>query len=176
MERDIYQSSIRKWLENTQQVQTYAITLTLKQKKNNLSIDIYTAQKTMKNFLTRISRELLGNKHKKKFPLQRIPSYETKGRLHYHLLIDLPEKNLEEVEFITQRHWNPSVIPVAYNETKVKHIYDCSGWLNYITKFEKRNDDIDVLNTYVGQHYAQNPESKSLSTFHTTVLQIGNPL
>ena len=66
MERDIYQSTIRKWLENTQWIQPYAISLTLKQRINNLSIDIYTAQKTMKNFLTRISRELLGNKHKKK--------------------------------------------------------------------------------------------------------------
>ena len=170
MERDIYQSTIRKWLENTQWIKPYAISLTLKQRVNNLSIDIYTAQKTMKNFLTRISRELLGNKHKKKFPLQRIPSYETKGRLHYHLLIDLPEKNLEEVEFITGRHWNPNVIPVAYNQTKVKPIYNANGWLNYITKFEKRNDDIDIVNTYIGQHYAQHLESKSITSFNTTGL------
>jgi hypothetical protein len=146
-------NELRKWLMNYQWINPFAVTLTFKQKLNGLPLDKYIAQNQVKNFLTRLSTKIFGNNYKRrKQNLNRITTLETKGRLHSHMFLDLPDYQPESATNLIKETWNPDLLDWAYKQTaesKVETITDQTKWLFYITKFKERNDELDLTNTYL---------------------------
>ena len=149
MDRNKYREELREWICKTRWKNPFAITLTMKQKFNGIWIDNIIAQNQIKNFLNRISNKILGNNYKRRGELQRVSTLETKGRLHSHLFVDIPEKELSDIRGLCAATWDPKVIDYANRQQKVAKVYSVGGWVKYITKFEEDKDDIDILNSYL---------------------------
>ena len=156
-------NALRKWLLNYDWINPFAITLTFKQRVNNIALDKYIAQNQVKNFITRISTKIFGNHFKRRNQnLNRISTMETTGRLHTHMFLDLPEYKLSEATNLIKDNWNPEILDWAYKQTdtevinkqhgtEIERVNSQKGWLFYITKFKSRNDELDLTNTFLGQ-------------------------
>jgi hypothetical protein len=143
---------LKRWLFNTEWNNPIALSLTFKQRFNNISLDIIKASSAVGNFLTRIQKGLLGQNYKRNNiePLQVVSTLETKGRIHAHLAIDLPLKTtFAEIEKLTNYHWNGRRIPFSYYENKITPVENAGGWMSYITKFKDDNDTLDLPNTFL---------------------------
>ena len=142
-----YHTQLKKWLmqrndENGKTVlypKLIAATLTFKN-----SVDEITASRTLTYCLNPINRKLFGkNGNKRGEKLKVIPALETKGNLHFHLLVEIPEgKSVAFVIDLIKRYWKKTI-----NGGYAKIITQVDdGWLDYITKFNLLGDDIDFMN------------------------------
>ena len=141
----------RRWLEDVKMDNPYALTLTMKQRFNNIPTTVYEAQKNMGNFITRLSRMVLGNNYRRRRKrLTVLPSYETKSRQHYHVAIDFPE-DLEHRKVYSSivNSWKHT--PLGMKEHEIKPIDNHNGWISYITKLENLNDTVDVVNMHINK-------------------------
>ena len=139
----------RHWLKDVNLENGYAVTLTLKQRFNNITTTVYEAQKNMTNFISRLSRIVYGNNYKRRNQkLVIMPSYETKGRQHYHAAIDFPD-NLDHDNIYQAIKTSWVKTPLGLKQHNIKRITNHNGWVSYITKLEKQNDTVDVINLHV---------------------------
>jgi len=145
--RNFYHTQLKNWLRvehsasgrDVHYPNLIAATLTFKNR-----VDEITASRTLTYCLNPINRKLFGkNGNKKGKRLKVIPTLETKGNLHYHLLIEIPDgRTPREITELLNYHWK-TTINGGYVQTKTKAD---EGWLDYITKFSRQDDDIDFLN------------------------------
>ena len=160
------QATIRDWLSHHQWTNPFGVTLNLKQVlhtetdwgRSTISLDEKHASQNLRHFLNRINREYLGNAARrfgKRLPVIPVLEGINGHRLHYHLLIDLPEKvGLEEAYplFVTewiQTQW-------GYGQVNIQQNVD-DGWLDYITKLRDKIDvseAIDWMNLHYPSHLA----------------------
>lgn len=123
-----------------------ALTLTLKQaqriyrrqngRKAFLSaydpLDELKAQKTVRRFLDRLSRKLLIRSDYdlgSRIPAVAVCEHSARDRLHYHLVVDLSGKPIEEAHI--RKLW--AQMPFGASQVDIKFGCD-EGWLSYILK------------------------------------------
>ena len=144
-----YHTQLKKWLKEKHNAggdeglnpKFLAATL-----KFNKRVDEIDASRNLTHCLNKMNRKLFGkNGNKKGKRLKVIPAMETKGRIHFHLFIKIPEgRTFKEIRELLIWNWRGTKFgSFKYNHTRSNAD---EGWLEYITKFENLADDIDFMN------------------------------
>lgn len=129
-----------------------AVTLTMKQRVNSISLDSIECLRNFRHFSNRLNKSILGNsfsRHNNRIRIIPVLEKSNSQRYHYHTVID-------RVDRLTRNNFNNIVTDCwgrtlwGYREIDFK--YDISnGWINYITKPSQKDifsDSIDWQNFY----------------------------
>jgi len=146
--RNFYHTELKKWLRECHNAggcgghnpNYLAASLNL-----NKSIDEIEASKNLRHCLNKVNRKLFGkNGNKKGRKLKVIPVMEKTWKIHFHLLIEIPEgKTFKEIRDLLLWYWRGTRYGAFKNHTKTNAD---EGWLDYITKFRRQEDEVDFLN------------------------------
>ena len=136
--------SIKDYVNDLDLTNCFAVTLTMKQRVNNKSLDNITSSQNLRHFLSVLNKKCFGNAYKRfNKRLRVLPSLErsSDGRYHYHLTLenpypDNPMKFAQMIEFT----WFKT--NYGYRKIDIQHKVD-KGWGSYITKFDHRDNEID---------------------------------
>lgn len=154
------QAAIREWLKGGAWKNPFAVTLNLKQAskvetdrgRSFVALTDQYASQNLRHFLNRVTRHYHGNAGRrfgKRLPVIPVLEGGNGHRLHYHLLIDLPEAtSLDEVYPLFVTEWMRT--QWGYGQVNIQQNPD-AGWLNYITKLRSKIDvgeSIDWMNLY----------------------------
>ena len=158
---ETYKKAIQDWVERhaCDWIGWYSVALTMRQSltakssdrtgKFRFNIDESVASQNMRHFLNRMNKSILGSsgqRYRKRLLAVPCYEYDTNNRLHYHLLLKVPNHISK-----TQLH---SLVLSNWMKTKwglwqidLQETYS-SGWLDYITKETTMDfDNIDFFNT-----------------------------
>ena len=119
----------------------YAITLTLKQRVDNLAIDLINASSNFRYFLNRLNRCFFGNaagRYKKSVQVVPIIENNATTRYHFHAAIERPQ-HIDEAEFNHAIHQCWMKTKWGYNHIDIQPMTD-SGWIDYISKVNTKNE------------------------------------
>jgi len=146
--RNFYRTQLKKWLKEESNAggrdghnpKFLAASLNL-----NKRIDEIEASANLRHCLNKVNRKLFGkNGNKKGKRLRVIPVMETTWKIHFHLLIEIPEgKTFKEIRDLLLWYWRGTRYGAFKNHTKTNAD---EGWLDYITKFRRQEDEVDFLN------------------------------
>lgn len=124
----------------------------MKQSALHQRLDTYLASKNMRYFLGKLNRSIYGNATKrfgKQLEIIAVQETSYSQRLHYHLLIKVPDGiSIDDLSSRILQHWKSS--DFAYNENVVKPCYS-SGWISYMAKNLGTTAELDIENTYIGR-------------------------
>ena len=136
-----FRRELIKYIREIEWINPFALTLTLKQRQFNKSLDLIQISVTLRHFLNRLNRAIFGNASKRyKKSIQFIPviEYGPDTRYHIHAIIDCPTKLNESIlQTKIQSAWNDT--DYGYNHIHLQPIHN-DGWTNYITKFSTKPD------------------------------------
>lgn len=128
--------SLRAYLDAIPWQRPVAVSLTLKQRIQQQSIDLYEAAKNFRHFMNRLNRKAFGNAaHRFDRGLRVIPvlEHDEVTRYHHHATIDRPEHlGFEVFKAAIEASWLKTVW--GYNEMVIVPVKDGPGWHKYITK------------------------------------------
>ena len=157
-----YRQATQDWISqyaDTDWTGWYSVSLTMRQSRRELSetssgsfkfeLDEIQASQNMRHFLTRLNKKIYGaafTRYNKRVDVVPVFEYDKSNKLHYHLLIKVPNR-ISEYQLHTLILTNWMKTNWGLWEMDLKDTYD-SGWLRYITK-ETTNDftNIDVPKT-----------------------------
>ncbi len=146
-----YKDAIKTWVGTITDSSHVAVTLTMKQTAHHQKIDRYIASNNMRYFLFKINRSIYGNATKrfgKRLDVFAVQETSNWQRLHYHLIIKVPDRiTIEELTNLIQVNWLSA--DFAYNENMVKPCYS-AGWVDYMLKKIETTAEIDFENTNNG--------------------------
>ena len=130
-------------------INPHAITLTLKQRVDNLAIDLIHASINLRYFLNRLNRWFFGSASTRyKKSVQVVPVIENNytTRYHYHIAIDKPD-HIDDVEFshAIRQCWIKT--KWGYNHIDIQPMTD-NGWIDYISKVNTK-DEYDLAIDWV---------------------------
>lgn len=145
-----YKDAITNWVGCIDETSHIAVTLTMKQTAQHQKLDIYLASKNLRDFLNRLNRSIYGNaakRFKKKLQVLAVQEISKSQRLHYHLLIKVPERiTAVDLSEAINYHWVRTNF--AYNENVVKPCYSV-GWVKYMLKDITKTAELDIENTNI---------------------------
>ena len=125
----------------------FGVTLTMKQRVNNKSLDNISSSQNLRHFLNVLNKNCFGNAYKRfDKRLRVLPSLErsSDGRWHYHLILENPyPSNPIKFERMIESTWFKT--SYGYRRIDIKHSIN-EGWCDYITKFDHRDNEIDWEN------------------------------
>ena len=125
----------------------FGVTLTMKQRVNNKSLDSIGCSENLRHFLNVLNKKCFGNAFKRfDKRLRVLPSLErsSDGRWHYHLTLENPyPSNPIKFERMIESTWFKT--SYGYRHIDIKHSIN-EGWGDYITKFDHRDNEIDWAN------------------------------
>lgn len=143
------QKSIRNYIYSLPTKDCLSVTLTMKQVVENEYLDEEKSVKNFRHFLNRLNKRVYGNAHKRfKKSISVIPVLEKPfyGRFHYHLILEKPAHiHQNTYELMIKECWKKTRF--GYYEIDIRNIYS-SGWIDYITKFASKEDEIDYENIH----------------------------
>ena len=127
-------------------INPYAITLTLKQRVDNLAIDMMTASTNFRHFLNRLNRWFFGNgatRFNKSVQVVPIIENNHSTRYHFHAAIERPDHIApEEFDHAVRQCWSNT--KWGYNHIDIQEMTDC-GWIDYISKVNtKKQYDLSI--------------------------------
>lgn len=153
-----YRDEVRGFVRNSDWKHPFAVTLTLRQVRFELTANGRTfvqltrdrATRNFRHFLNLLSAVVYG-KSSKRFGrrVRAVPVLEggLGQRLHYHAIIDCPRADLlNAYPQLIEQCWQKT--DWGYDEVRVTADAD-EGWLNYITKLRSKSDfaeSIDWMN------------------------------
>ena len=125
----------------------FAVTLTMRQRVDNKSLDNISSSQNLKHFLNILNTKCFGNAFKRFGKKLRVfPSLErsSTGRWHYHLILENPyPDNSMKFERMIESAWFKT--SYRHRLIDIKHSIN-EGWGDYITKFDHRDNEIDWVN------------------------------
>ena len=125
----------------------FGVTLTMKQRVNNQSLDNIASSRNLRHFLNVLNKKCFGNAYKRFNKRLRVfPSLErsSDGRWHYHLTLENPYPNNPiKFERMIESTWFKT--SYGYRRIDINHSIN-GGWGDYITKFNHRDNEIDWAN------------------------------
>jgi len=152
LNRADYTSAIMTWFGAIDEKSHLAVTLTMKQSVRHQKLDKYLATRNMRHFLNNLNRSIFGNASKrfgKKIEVIAVQETSNWQRLHYHLLIKVPDRiSIDEFSNLILQHWKST--DFAYNENTIRTCHS-SGWISYMLKNTKTTAEIDIENTNIGR-------------------------
>lgn len=142
--------AVKKWAGLVDETTHLAVTLTMKQSVNHQKLDKYLAARNFRYFLNRLNKGIFGNaatRFGKKIEVIAVQETSYSQRLHYHLLIKIPERvSPIELSGLILQHWKST--DFAYNENIIKPCHS-SGWISYMLKDLGRTSELDIENTHI---------------------------
>ena len=139
--------SIKDYAMDFDTTNCFAITLTMKQRVNNKSLDNITSSQNLRHFLNLLNTRCFGNTYKRFNKRLRVfPSLErsSNGRFHYHLTLENPfPSNPMKFERMIKSAWSKT--SYKHRHIDITHKVN-AGWGDYITKFNHRDNEIDWEN------------------------------
>lgn len=158
---ETYKKAIQDWVERhaCDWIGWYSVSLTMRQSltakssdrtgKFRFNIDESVASQNMRHFLNRMNKSILGSsgqRYRKR--LLAVPCYEyhTNNRLHYHLLLKVPDHiSKAQLHSLVLSNWMKTKWGLW--QIDLQETYS-SGWLDYMTKETTMDfDNIDFFNT-----------------------------
>ena len=133
-------NSFIEYASSIQWTNPHAITLTLKQRVDNISINQIIASINFRHFLNRLNRWFFGNAAERyKKSIQVVPVIESNAttRLHFHAAIERPE-HINQIEFDNAIRHCWSKTKWGYNHIDIQPMTD-NGWIEYISKLKTKN-------------------------------------
>jgi len=146
---DDLKEQTRKWLQTEDYKRCVGVTLTMKQRVNNVPIDDIRSYRNFRHFMNLLNKEVLGKKFTRfRNRIRVIPVLERSisHRYHYHTIFELPI-NVEEDEFISTLNDCWSKTEWGHEHCHHHSVID-EGWLGYITKTKTYRDEIDLVNLH----------------------------
>lgn len=155
--RQLIRKAFRDWVDIDSWQAPCAVTLTLRQAlfvdgdnvRSRLSITPVAASQNFRHFMNRLNRAAFGKaawRYGKGLAVVPILEGTIDKRLHYHAIIDCPDRLNAQFQSEILRHWQAT--DWGYHQTDCQRGADL-GWLNYITKFKDKADfvtSIDLMN------------------------------
>ncbi len=139
--------SIKDYAMDFDPTNCFGVTLTMKQRVSNKSLDNITSSQNLRHFLNVLNKKCFGNAYKRfNKRLRVLPSLErsSDGRWHYHLTLENPcPSNPIKFERMIESTWFKT--SYGYRRIDIKHSIN-KGWGDYITKFDHRDNEIDWAN------------------------------
>jgi hypothetical protein len=139
--------TIKDYVKNFDLTNCFGVTLTMKQRVDNKSLDNITSSQNLRHFLNILNKKCFGNAYKRfNKRLRVLPSLErsSDGRWHYHLTLENPfPSNAIKFERMIESTWFKT--SYGYRRIDIKHSIN-EGWGDYITKFDHRDNEIDWAN------------------------------
>ena len=139
--------SIKDYAMDFDPTNCFAVTLTMKQRVDNKSLDNITSSQNLRHFLNVLNKKCFGNAYKRfNKRLRVLPSLErsSDGRWHYHLALENPFPiNPMKFERMIESAWFKT--SYKHRHIDIKHKVN-EGWGDYITKFNHRDNEIDWEN------------------------------
>ena len=136
-----FRRELIKYIREIEWINPFALTLTLKQRQFNKSLDLIQVSVTIRHFLNRLNRAIFGNASKRyKKSIQFVPviEYGPDTRYHIHAIIDCPLRlNQTNLQTKIQTAWDNT--DYGYSHIHLQPIQN-DGWTNYITKFSTKPD------------------------------------
>jgi hypothetical protein len=136
--------SIKDYVENFDPTNCFGVTLTMKQRADNKSLDNISSSRNLRHFLNVLNKKCFGNAFKRFDKRLRVfPSLERSsiGRWHYHLVLENPfPSNPMKFERMIESAWFKT--SYKHRHIDIKHKVN-AGWGDYITKFDHRDNEID---------------------------------
>ena len=152
MNKAAYISAMKNWFGAIDEASHLAVTLTMKQSAHYQKLDKYLATKNMRYFLSNLNRSIFGNATKrfgKKLDIIAVQETSNWQRLHYHLVIKIPERiSRAELSDLILLHWKST--DFAYNENDIKPCHS-SGWIDYMMIDINTTAELDIENTNIGR-------------------------
>ncbi len=150
MDRSDQILAVKSWAGTVNETSHLAVTLTMKQSAHHQRLDKYLATKNCRYFLNRLNKSIFGNaaiRFDKKLEVIAVQETSYSQRLHYHLLIKVPERvSSSELSSLVLQHWKST--DFAYNENTIKPCQS-SGWISYMLKDLGGTSEIDIENTHI---------------------------
>ena len=147
-----YKEAIVNWVGEVNDRSHVAVTLTMKQTARHQKLDNYLATKNLRQFLNLLNRSIYGNaarRFNKRLEVLAVQEMSSWQRLHYHLLIKVPDRiSVESLSETIQHHWKRTNF--AYDENDVKPCYS-SGWVRYMLKDISKKAELDIENTNISR-------------------------
>jgi hypothetical protein len=136
-----FRQELLTFIQSINWISPVALTLTLKQRAFNRSMDEIQASVTIRHFMNRLNRSIFGNASKRyQKGLQVVPVIEhgVDKRYHIHAIIDRPGR-LEPLDFElkVREAWQDT--DFGYYHIHMEPVRD-DGWAHYITKFSQKPD------------------------------------
>lgn len=145
-----YKSAVMDWIDIQDTDECLAVTLTMKQSSQFQRLDHQAASQNLKHFLNKLNSHFFGNAFKrfdKRFEILPILEISNWQRLHYHLLIRVPQlTDPAKVAEIIPLLWMETRF--GYSEISVDPVYS-KHWVGYITKKLSSTSEIDFENTFI---------------------------
>jgi len=143
----LLKKTIKDYAKSFDITNCFAVTLTMKQRVNNKSLDNISSSQNLRHFLNVLNKKCFGNAYKRfNKRLRVLPSLErsSDGRWHYHLILENPYlDNPSKFERMVEFAW----FKTDYGYRKIDIQYKANkGWGDYITKFNHRDNEIDWSN------------------------------
>lgn len=142
------QERIREFIDSFEFNRCLAVTLTMKKRSSGQKLDQINAPNNLRHFLNVINRKVYKNKftrYNKKLTIIPVLEWSYGIEWHYHLIIEIPETiPIADLKKIIRDAWlgshfgNPS--------TRLEEIYNITGWIGYITKFDHPYSRVDWEN------------------------------
>jgi len=125
----------------------FGITLTMKQRVDNKSLDNISSSRNLRHFLNVLNKKCFGNAFKRFDKRLRVfPCLERSsiGRWHYHLVLENPfPSNPMKFERMIESAW----FKTSYKHRRIDIQHKVNkGWGDYITKLDHRDNEIDWEN------------------------------
>lgn len=156
-----YKKAIQDWVERhaCDWIGWYSVSLTMRQSltakssdrtgKFRFNIDESVASQNMRHFLNRMNKSILGSsgqRYRKRLLAVPCYEYDTNNRLHYHLLLKVPNHiSMTQLHSLVLSNWMKTKWGLW--QIDLQETYS-SGWLDYITKETTMDfDNIDFFNT-----------------------------
>lgn len=150
MKRNDYKAAMKQWLNLKPADRCLAVTLTMKQSSNFQALDSTAASQNLKHFLNKLNRHCFGNafkRYNKRLEVMPILEKSNWQRLHYHLLIRLPDGVDEAtISELIPLFWMETRF--GYSENRVETVYSYY-WIDYIMKKLAATSELDIENTYI---------------------------
>jgi len=102
-----------------------------------------TAAKHLRFFKNRYERET--GRRGLRYVFVPVVEYKA-GNLHYHLVLDRPEKMSHENYTNKVLGIIPKVKQMHRDYNKLEAAYGLDRWVDYMTKFKNKDDEFDILN------------------------------
>jgi hypothetical protein len=102
-----------------------------------------TAAKHLRFFKNRYERAIGKRGYRYTF----VPVVECKaGNLHYHLVVNRPAEMSPSIYTEKVMGIIPKVKQMHRHYNKLEEVYGLDRWVNYMTKFQNKEDEFDILN------------------------------
>ena len=148
-----YQNAVISWWGEKPQSQCLAVTLTMKQLVDQQKLDRYAATQNLRHCLNQVNRELFGNaarRYNKKIDVVPFQHRSATKRLHYHLIMRVPESvpasRLKETVIGCWKHTR-----FGLAEHAITNAYAPERWISYMINRNSQSPKLDIENICISR-------------------------